>query len=96
METQATIEAPEVPEIDLLKDVTAKLTLRRKVLNKRQYEVAEEAKVSSALVNLFENGGTNISLKNLSKISRALKMKIIIDVVEEEPEDTSLEIEFPK
>lgn len=72
---------------DILKVVTQKVTLQRKVQNKTQQTVANEAKVSAATVHLFEKDSTNISLKNLAKIAGAVGLRVVIDVVPIEQEE---------
>lgn len=75
---------------DQMQLIRTAATLRRKVLNKRQYEVSKEAKVSDALVNLFEKG-KDISVGKLERILRVLGFKLKIELVETVPLDVPVQ-----
>lgn len=61
--------------VNVYKKLGVKITKLRKQLKLSQYDLAELAHMDRSYLNEVESGKANPSLKTISKIARALKVK---------------------
>lgn len=83
--TDTVAPRPTAEELDKLtraqlQEVVNTMILKRKALKLRQYQLADKAGVSSALINILENGYGAVKLDSLMRVARALGLRINLSV----------------